>query len=288
MGKDDGIDVYQKHWPLIVKLFQVDKTHCVHHGYYEKGIHTHVQSVLNMNDFVSRLLALDPKGNQVKHILDAGCGIGGTVVYLAKKYPTINWTGITVVTEHVEMAKKLAQENQVSRKTDFLVKDFINTDFPSNHFDAIYLLESLCYAQKKNMLIHELYRILKPKGKLVIIDVFLTNVQLNPLLKKIYLWFCKGWGLPDLISSMDFIEMLKTEGFFEIVTRDLTKNVTRSILRGDVLSIPYLFSIFRNKIFLGKSYRIEEDTQFFGALPVLTTILGIKKAITYNAVTALK
>lgn len=288
MGKDDCSDVYQKQWSLIVKLFQVDKTFCIHHGFYEKGIHTHVQSILNMNDFVGRLLELDSKESQTQYILDAGCGIGGTVLYLTKKYPMIHCTGITMVLDHVEMAKKLAEENQVSLRTEFLVQDFCHTEFPSNHFDAIYLLESSCYAHQKNVLLHELFRILKPKGRLVIIDVFFTDVPLSPLLTKIYQGFCKGWGVPHLISLVDFMDMIKAEGFSKIIKRDLTKNVTRSILRGDVLGIPFLFSVLCKKIFFGGSYRIEEDAHFFGVLPVLTTILGISRILTYNAVTASK
>ena len=286
MRHRDPNDFYRKNWPLIVKLLQVDKTHCIHHGYYEKGIRTHIQSVLNMNDFVGRLLELDSKDKKIKKILDAGCGIGGTAIYLAKKYPNINFTGITITPEHLDMAKNLAKEKQVN--TDFILKDFINTGFPSNQFDAIYLVESSCYAPKKQILIREMYRILKPGGLLVIIDVFLTNVHLNPFLKNVYVWFCKGWGLSNLITLAEFRDYLKTEGFHEIVTRNLIKNVTRTILRGDVLSIPYLFSIIINKIILGKNYQIEEDLKFSGTVPVLTTILGIKKGITYNAVTAIK
>jgi SAM-dependent methyltransferase len=281
-------DFYRKNWLLLVKLLRVDKTNCIHHGFYEKGIRNHIQSVLNMNDYVGRLLEIDSKDKQTKKILDAGCGIGGTVIYLAKKYPNINFIGITEVSEHIEMAKILAKENNVIFNTDFILKDFINTDFPSNQFDAVYLVESSCYAINKHILIREMYRILKPGGILVIIDVFLTNRQLNPFLKNIYVWFCKGWGLTNLIKLAKFSESLKTEGFQDIETKDLTKNVMRTILRGDVLSIPYLISTMINKIIQGRSYQIEEDSKFSGTVPALTTILGIKKGISYNAVTAIK
>ena len=288
MSDRNSNNFYQKNWSLMVKLLQVDKTHCIHHGYYEKGIRSHIQSVLNMNDFLEWLLGLDSKDTQYKKILDAGCGIGGTAIYLAKKYPHINFTGITITPEHIEMAKNLSKKNHVSINTDFFLKDFVKTGFPSNQFDAIYLVESSCYAPKKQILIREMYRILKPRGVLAFIDVFLTDIKLNPYLKNIYVWFCKGWGLPNLIKLVEFKEFLKNEGLRDIVTRDITKNVTRSILRGDVLSIPYLFSIITNKIILGKKYQIEEDKKFLGIVPVLTTVLGIKKGITYNAITAIK
>jgi ubiquinone/menaquinone biosynthesis C-methylase UbiE len=281
-------DFYRKNWPLLVKLLRVDKTNCIHHGYYEKGIRTHIESVNNMNDFVGRILEIDLKDKQAKKILDAGCGIGGTAIYLAKKLHNINFIGITEVSEHIEMAKILAKENNVILNTDFILKDFIKTDFPSNHFDAIYFVESSCYAFNKQILLREMYRILKPEGILVIIDVFRTNVQLNPFLKNIYVWFCKGWGLKNLIKLAEFIDILKTEGFHEIEIKDLTKNVMRTILRGDVLSIPYLFSTIINKIIQGRSYQIKDDSKFVGIVPVLTTLLGIKKGISYYAVTAIK
>lgn len=284
----NSIDFYRNNWSLLVKLLQVDQTHCIHHGYYEKGIRTHVQSVLNMNDFIGRLLKLDSEIKQCKKILDAGCGIGGTVVYFAKKFPDIKFTGINIVPDHIEMAKNLAKEKKVLSNTDFFVKDFVDTDLSSNHFDAIYLMESSCYALQKQMLIREMYRILKPGGILVITDVFRTLVELNPVLTNIYDSFCKGWGLSDLIDIEEFIFYLEKEGFHNIVNKAVTKHVTRTILRGDVLSIPYLVSMMSKKIFLGKKYQMTKDSQFPGISPVLTTMLGIKKAITYNAVTAMK
>ena len=38
----------------------------------------------------------------------------------------------------------------------------------------------------------------------------------------------------------------------------------------------------------GKNYHITKDPQFLAISPVLTSILGIKKAVTYNAITAVK
>lgn len=288
MKKKNFSDFYQKNWPLIVKLLQVDKTHCIHHGFYEKGIHSHVKSVLNMNDFVGRLLKLDSKNNKINRVLDAGCGIGGTIIHLAKKYPKINFVGITIVPTHVEIARNLAKENQVENNSNFFLKDFIKTGFSSNQFDAIYMIESASYSQNKQMLIHEMNRIIKPGGTLVIIDCFRTNVKFNQFLNDIYILFCKGWGLPKLIRLENIIDTLKTEGFNEIKAMNLTKNVRRTILFGNVLSIPYLFSMILKKILYGKNYQIAEDKKLLASTFLLSAILGLKKGITYNAVTAFK
>ena len=288
MKKSDNKDFYQKNWQLIVKLLKVDRTHCIHHGYYEKGIRTHLQAVNNLNNLVDSLLGLKKDKTKTKKILDAGCGIGGTVVYLAEKYPTAKFTGITKVPEHIKLAKNYAEEKQVIANTDFISKDFTNTSFSNNQFEVVYLVESSCYAPDKQILIKEMQRILKPNGTLIIIDIFLTNIKQNYFIKNIYKWFCKGWGLPNLIKLEEFKDSLKTEGFHEITERDLTKNITRTIFRGDIQSIPYLIPIIIKKIFLGKRYKITKDLKFIGIVPILATLLGIKKAMTYNVITAFK
>ncbi len=285
MIKIDTIDFYKKNWHLIVKFLKVDKTYCIHHGYYEKGIRTHEKSVLNMNDFVGRLLKLDSK---LTHVLDAGCGIGGTVIHLAKKYPNVKFTGITIISEHIEMAKAFAKEKNVDVNTDFILNDFMNTNFSSNRFDAIYLIESASYSLKKQMLIREMHRILKPGGTLVIIDCFRTNILLNSFLNNVYLLFCKSWGLPNLIKLDELNESLKNEGFDKIINKDLTKNVRGTIIMEDVLSLPYLFNMVIKKIIHGKNYRIEDDPELLAAASLLSTIIGLKKGFTYNAVTAIK
>ena len=288
MGKDEVVSYYRKSWPLIIKILQVDKTYCIHHGYYEKGIQTHLQSVLRMNDVIGNLLGLDALGNQTQHILDAGCGIGGTIIHLAKKYPQVLFKGITLLPEHIELAQKLAKEHQVHENTDFLLADFLNTGFTSNQFDAIYLIESACYAPKKHVLLHELYRILKSGGILVIIDCFRTSVRLNQPFYLFYLWFRKSWGLPNLASVDEFKDLLKTTDFRNIVAKDLTKNVIRSILRENFVSSPYLFSILLHKIQQGKYYKMKDDPNVLAVAAFCSSLLGLKKAITYNAITAIK
>ena len=288
MSIKNSKDFYRKNWPLLKKLLQVDKTYCIHHGFYEKGIRTHIHAVLNMNDFIGRLLELDKKENRIKQVLDAGCGIGGTIIYLAKKHPAIHFTGITNIPEHVEIAKKLAKENFVVSNTDFFSRDFMETGFPSDSFDAVFSIESVSYAPQKRVLIREMYRILKSGRELVVIDGFRTSIQLNLFLRNIYIWFCKGWGIPNLIAIEEFKASLQTEGFDRIIDRDLTKNVIRTLLRGVILSIPYIFSTIIKKIIKGKKYQIEDDPDFPAAVSILSIIIGIKKGITYNAVSAIK
>jgi ubiquinone/menaquinone biosynthesis C-methylase UbiE len=288
MGKEEVLHFYQKSWPLIVRLLQADTTYCIHHGYYEKGIRSHVQSVQNMNDFIGRLLHLDSNENHARHILDAGCGIGGTVIHLAQRHPQMYFTGITIIPEHIAFAQKLAQENHVGPNTDFHLADFLDTDFPPNRFDAIYLIESASYARDKRLLLREMHRILKPGGSIVIIDCFRTSVPLNQFLQIFYNWFCQSWELPGLISVNECERLFAAEGFQSVTTIDMTKNVIRTILRCDVLSIPYVFPILFRRVTHGNAYKIADDPAFLAMASLSSTVLGLKKGISYNAIIGMK
>jgi len=288
MSTQNVIDYYEKNWPQFIKLWQVDKTHCIHYGFYEKGVHSHIQSVRNMNDFIDRLLRLNLKQGEQKFVLDAGCGIGGTVVHLVKKYPSINFIGITIVPNQVKIAKQFAMENHVSSHTEFLLKNYLDTSFPSNYFDAVFSIEAICYTSKGREFVHEMQRILKPDGKLVVIDAFRTNVRLTQLLNTFYIWFCKGNSIPGHMAIEEFKTLLKTGGFTEIEDKNLSNNVRRSVIRANLMSIPYFLSTVTKKIIRGRKYDASNDPAFPTAVSIFSSIIGLKKGLTYNAIIAIK
>ena len=198
-------------WSKFVKWWNADKTLGIHTGYYEKGIHTHVQAIFNMNDLVGKLLCLQSPTRKAIRILDAGCGVGGTSIYLAKKYPNINFIGLTIVPEQVKLAKKFAKENRVSSNTEFVLGDFIETGFSNASFDGIFALQSMEYAKDKNDFIQEMYRILKPDGHLAIIGGFSTAAQRNFFVQALYSHLLRARMVPNLVTVGTLNSYLKKE-----------------------------------------------------------------------------
>ena len=287
MRRKNSNDFYHDSWSLMVKLLQVDRTSCIHHGLYGKGVSGHVQAVHNMNDYVGKLIGL----NKVKLgglVLDAGCGIGGTTVFLAEKYPTVRFIGITIGSEQVKLAKEQAKDTGVAGTTKFVYGDFCVTGFPSNQFDAVFLVESSVYASDKQALFHEMYRVLKPGGVLGIIDVFRTDSTLSPIPARVCQWFCHSWRLPALRSMGDVVNILDDEGFNEIVTKDLTNQIIPSILRVCAIGMPYIVSMVGKKLIRGRKYVLVDDPRFLAWEGVLCLFLGIYKGIIYAAVSARK
>ena len=72
-----------------------------HFGYWEPGIKTHSASLLNMN--VQVAARVNPKAGE--RVLDAGCGIGGSSIWMAQTYG-VTTVGISLSAKELERARK--------------------------------------------------------------------------------------------------------------------------------------------------------------------------------------
>ena len=276
---------YEKHWePGFIKWWKGYETLALHDGLHQKGIRSFEEALLNMNDFVAKLLELDKFEDKNAKILDAGCGVGGTCIYLGNKFPNINFIGITISRKQVELARKFAKEKNFNNNTNFLLMDYMKTDFPDNYFDGVFALESISYAPNKKAFIEEMYRILKPGGKLVIICPAIKKNPLNPILEKIYKWYHMGRGNPYSFPVLKNLLNYLREGFSNIRVMDLSRNIIWSEVRSTLISIPYTFLILFKKLFKGKKYDASKDPAFYLAVAILTPIMGLSRTSGYYAI----
>lgn len=199
----------------------------LHLGYHEKGIRTYEESIINMNNFVGKLLDLDSLATKKSIILDVGCGTGSTSLYLAERYPNVDFLGITLVPKEIEMAMNTQKEKHI-KNTKFILGDYNDIRLPNNSFDGIFALESLCYTEDKKNVLNKFYKILKPNAKLVVTDTLLTGKSLTYFVRKAYDFDFTRAALPPMEKIDDFKLYLKEAGFNEIKTQDITKNIRLS------------------------------------------------------------
>lgn len=100
-------------------------------------------------------------------VLDVGCGIGGPMRTVARffKY-RVRITGVNITREHIARAERYNQQMNV-KNCDFLLTDFNKIPVPDNTFDAIYDFESTLHSTDHDVTFKELFRVLKPGGRLV-------------------------------------------------------------------------------------------------------------------------
>ncbi len=256
-----------------------------HYGFFEKGIKSISEAIENMNNYVDRLI--DFKENKSLNILDVGCGVGSTSIYLAQKYPQSNFFGVSIGQNEINFAKKLSQDKNL-KNISFIQGDFSNTNYPDNSFDVVFALESMSYADDKEIFIKEMNRILKPSGKLVIIDGFIKKIPEDCIMKKILNAQYGARGSPELISLDILFKHLKNSGFIEVTMNNISKNIKKHFVYIFFNSIPGILPI----LFLGKikpkketqqqKYRYESMLIFFDCF------FDITKIVSFNSITAKK
>lgn len=76
-------------------------------------------------------------------MLDAGCGVGGSSIFLASTLGC-RVTGITLSEREVEQATDNAKQKGVAALVDFKAMNYCATNFPDTSFDVVWGCESIC------------------------------------------------------------------------------------------------------------------------------------------------
>jgi len=279
---------YDNLWSVGKKFNQKFIDGGFHFGYYEKGVLNYRTAIQSMNIYIGRLLGLGT--GQTCHVLEAGCGIGATSRYLAKKYPSCHFTGISLGTEEIELAKKIQKEQHL-KNIEFISGNYNNTEFKDHSFDRVFALESIVYAVNKKNVINEVSRILKPNGKCVIIDGFFPkNQPSSTFLKNAYMLTLSKRSIPSVISLQEIQSYLKSAGFTDIIIHDLSKNISKHYFFGGFFgSLKGLLSAEVKRLSNKVKGKTNEDTdKIIGGAGFLEMLLGITKNLGYYAIVATK
>lgn len=134
----------------------------------QKAIMTEIQRQENvLTQELEQLMHLGPDSTDT--ILDAGCGRGGTMIYLLREYPLINVYGINLTDYQTEFVKKLLAKEQFIDRAHVRRANYLTQPYQDSTFDQIYLSEVTQYAYDLSSLFQECARTLRSDGYLNIL-----------------------------------------------------------------------------------------------------------------------
>jgi cyclopropane fatty-acyl-phospholipid synthase-like methyltransferase len=196
----------------------------IHYGYYD------VDKRLNIYDAQLNLILflmnnIDIKKGEV--ILDVGCGVGGFLNYLNKKYSNITLVGVDINYTHISLARK--KNISLNNNTIMFYNTDINLFYSQLKFDKIFAIECGFHFNKKNFLEKSLH-FLNKNGIIILSDIVTTNkiklLKNKPAINKIIEEsFGNFW---DFWKPFDYLSTMKQLNFTILNTKDISNETYNS------------------------------------------------------------
>jgi SAM-dependent methyltransferase len=152
------------------------------------------------------------------HVLDVGCGLGGTSRFVASRFGC-RVTGVDLTPEFISTGRSLCDWVGLSGQVELHQGDATAMPFADGSFDAVVMLHVGMNIPDKAALFAEVYRLVKPGAVFGIYDVMQTSDEV--------LAYPVPWSSsPDtsaLATPEQYVELLGQAGFDLLKTRDRHK-----------------------------------------------------------------
>jgi len=217
----------------------------MHFGYYRAGANPlRRESMLDqMNAEVLGRLQVDDIAEPA--LLDLGCGLGASLRSIARRLPQGRLVGLTRVPWQVERARALNESAGCSDRVRVLQGDYEDAALSSSAFDGVYALESSCHAHgaDKAALLVEAHRLLRPGGRFVVADGFLTSDRFAcKLQRNIFRKLCECWVIEELGQLRPFTARMEALGFTGIAVERLQMRVAPSVAHIPWVTVKFLLT----------------------------------------------
>ncbi|KAF5836056.1 S-adenosyl-L-methionine-dependent methyltransferase, partial [Dunaliella salina] len=185
----------------------------MHHGYYPAGAppKSNTQAQIDMIEEVIKWASVQ----NVKSMVDVGCGIGGSSRHILNKFPGSQAKGITLSPKQAERANALTAKAGMADRASFQVGDALAQPFPDSSFDLVWSLESGEHMPDKKKFVGELARVCAPGGKVIVVTWCHRVLQpgessLRPEEQSLLDRICEAYYLPAWCSEADYKRLFDT------------------------------------------------------------------------------
>lgn len=224
-ARDRVVAYYDQTWLDFRVLWSDSNSLALHYGYHDHIARGHAAALSRMNEVLADRAAIQPG----KRVLDAGCGIGGSSLWLARQRAA-RVVGISLSKRQVAQARRAAQARGFGGQAAFAQADYTAAPFPDQSFDLIWALESICYAPEKAAFYREAARLLRPGGRLIAAE-FLRSARPSYGGERLLRAWLDGWAMPDLNTRSEHLEAIARAGLANAQIENITISIQPSAYR---------------------------------------------------------
>ncbi|MBI4619732.1 MAG: class I SAM-dependent methyltransferase [Desulfobacterales bacterium] len=158
-------------------------------------------------------------------VLEIGCGKGITTLFLARNYGC-SITGIDISPIQIASARERAKDENIVGGTNFIAADCQELPLFTDLFDMVFSECSISLVQNKKQILDEIWRVLKPGGRLTITDLIRSDNEVTKG-SSFALFPC----IDNAESLKGYRKLLKNVGFQDIYTEDCSTALKEAFFR---------------------------------------------------------
>jgi SAM-dependent methyltransferase len=146
----------------------------LHRAVWGEGVKTKPDAFRHIDELVWSELEPLTRAREPAHVLDLGCGVGASLVFLAAR-ADLRVTGVTLSGLQAERARERAERAGLASRASFLEADFLELPGSVPKADLAFSIEAFIHGPDPRAYFNAASRYLHPGGTLVVCDDFLTE-----------------------------------------------------------------------------------------------------------------
>jgi tocopherol O-methyltransferase len=211
----------RSHYNLTTFFYRLLWGRHIHHGLWSGD-----ESATVAQQQLTETLAREAGIRAEEKVLDVGCGMGSSSIYLASQLGC-QVTGVTISQVQRRWAQCAARWHSVARQTRFLCDDAEQTTFAPQSFDVVWSIECTEHLFDKPRFFGRVGTWLRPGGR-VAICAWLAGNKNDPESTLRVHRVCEGFFCPSLGTADDYCQWMQMAGLSHIRFLDWTTAVTRT------------------------------------------------------------
>jgi ubiquinone/menaquinone biosynthesis C-methylase UbiE len=167
----------------------------IHWGYWQddKNPDFSLKGMRAALDEMTRQLVEEASLKNSLAVLDVGCGIGGTLDYINENFDHMQLTGLNIDPRQLEYARRHVTDKK-NNHVSFVEGDACALPFADSSFDVVFAVECIFEFPSREVFLSEVFRVLRPGGRLVFSDIVVNG----------------AWGLTLLLPLLLYKNSLRT------------------------------------------------------------------------------
>ncbi|MFG1838152.1 SAM-dependent methyltransferase [Micromonospora sp. NPDC049175] len=217
---DRVADYYDDNTRRFLLVAESPGSDAIHRGVWTPDVANTAEAM----DTVNRLMIERVRGHvpaDGARVLDLGCGVGGTMVRLAREVDGLI-SGVTISRVQADIAAKRFAREGLTDRCDVICADF--AELPARpHYDAMVAVEAVVHSPSLENLLPSLADRLRPGGRLILCDDWMTDKDRGLAARERCLdQFRAGWRVGSLHTVGELVAMSERAGLRLVEDLDLT------------------------------------------------------------------